>query len=325
MRHLILSLLLLVCCSSAWAQKQNVSGTVKGSDGSVPLKVSVREIDAEHRVFNHTTTDRNGLFSFRVRDAQHSLQFYAPGYRTLSHKMLGQKSFTVTMDRRRTSPYVASAKVVLKSEHLICGHYLGEVVRRQAWLEKMNDTLYAIILPVEMEKAVDEYPAGRQLIVLDELSRQVMQLENVVDVYPIAGDPDDVEVVHCTVLYGHGPHPWRKRGRVQVLRLSPLPDLQGTAREALPEPEAPGPFRRRYLQGGQLLELLPDRQDNLPLPQGNGEVKRRPGSHSTENRLTLHGESAHTPRSIGVTDVECCPLTPCPLLLAPKGINASEI
>ena len=193
MRHLILSLLLLVCCSSAWAQKQNVSGTVKGSDGSVPPKVSVREIDAEHRVFNHTTTDRNGLFSFRVRDAQHSLQFYAPGYRTLSHKMLGQKSFTVTMDRRRTSPYVASAKVVLKSEHLICGHYLGEVVRRQAWLEKMNDTLYAIILPVEMEKAVDEYPAGRQLIVLDELSRQVMQLENVVDVYPIAGDPDDVD------------------------------------------------------------------------------------------------------------------------------------
>ena len=69
---------------------------------------------------------------------------------------------------------------------------MGEVVRRQAWIERMCDTLYAIIVPVEMERPVDEYPAGRQLIVLDELGRQVVQLENVVDVYPIIGDPDDV-------------------------------------------------------------------------------------------------------------------------------------
>lgn len=184
-------LTMLFCCLTASAQKQNVSGTVKGPDGNI-AKVSVREIDASHRVFNHTTTDRNGLFSFQVRDAQHSLQFYAPGYRTFTHKMLGQKSFIVTMEKRRTSPYVSTAKVVMKSEHLICGHYLGEVVRRLAWVEKMCDTLYAIILPIEMEKAVDEYPAGRQLIVLDEFGRQVMQLENVVDVYPIAGDPEEV-------------------------------------------------------------------------------------------------------------------------------------
>ena len=186
-----LPFLLFFCCTSLFAQQQNVSGVVKGPDGGI-AKVSVREIDSEHRIFNHTTTDRNGLFSFRVRDLLHSLQFYAPGYRTLSHKMLGAKSFKVTMEKRRTSPYVATAKVILKSEHLFCGHYLGEVVRQQAWVEKMNDTLFAIILPIEMERAVDEYPAGRQAIVLDELGRQVIQLENVVDAYPIAGDPDDV-------------------------------------------------------------------------------------------------------------------------------------
>ena len=81
-------IVLLFSVSSVWAQQQNVSGIVKGPDGGI-AKVSVREIDSEHRIFNHTTTDRNGLFSFRVRDAQHSLQFYAPGYRTFSHKMLG--------------------------------------------------------------------------------------------------------------------------------------------------------------------------------------------------------------------------------------------
>ena len=181
----------LLWASSAFAQQQNVSGIVKDSEGGI-AKVSVREIDSEHRVLNHTTTDRNGLFSFRVRDIHHSLQFYAPGYRTFSHKMLGSKSFKVTLEKRRTSPYVASAKVILKSEHLFCGHYLGEIVQQQAWMEKLCDTLYTIILPVEMERPVDEYPAGRQLIVLDEAGGQVMQLENVVDVYPIAGDPDDV-------------------------------------------------------------------------------------------------------------------------------------
>ena len=197
MKH-FLFIVTLFCLAPIWAQQQkqsstnvNVSGTVMGPDGAI-AKVSIREIDGEHRIFNNSKTDRNGLFSFRVRDLQHSLQFYAPGYRTLTHKMLGAKSFKVTMEKRRTSPYVSSAKVILKSEHLICGHYMGEVVRRQAWIEKMCDTLYAIIVPVEMERPVDEYPAGRQAIVLDEYGNQVMQLENVVDVYPIAGDPDDV-------------------------------------------------------------------------------------------------------------------------------------
>ena len=201
MKHYILSLLLL-CCVPVLAQRQNVSGIVKGPDGGIE-KVSIREIDANHRVFNHTTTDKNGYFSFKVRDAQHSLQFYAPGYRTLSHKMLGENKFTVTMERRRTSPYVSTAKVILKSDRLFNGHYLGEVVRRQAWIEKMCDTLYSIILPIEMERPVDEYPVGRQLIVLDELDRQVMQLENVVDAYPIIGDPDEVEESRIDQAYHH--------------------------------------------------------------------------------------------------------------------------
>lgn len=200
-------IMLLFSVSSVWAQQQNVSGIVKGPDGGI-AKVSVREIDSEHRIFNHTTTDRNGLFSFRVRDAQHSLQFYAPGYRTFSHKMLGAKSFKVNMEKRRTSPFVASAKVILKSEKLFCGHYFGDVVKRQAWIEKMCDSLYCFIIPIEMERPVDEYPAGRQLIVLDGAGRQVVQCENVVDVYPIAGDPEEVDQMRLAQSYvgtGHIP------------------------------------------------------------------------------------------------------------------------
>ncbi len=191
MRQQIL-ILMLLCFAPIWAQQQNVSGTVKGPDGGI-AKVSVREIDENRRVFNHTATDQNGLFSFQVRDAQHSLQFYAPGYRTLTHKMLGATSLRVTMEKRRTSPYVATAKVLFKSDKLVCGHYLGDIVPQQAWVEKLCDTLYAIILPVEMERMVDEYAAGRSLLVLDEMGRQVMQCENVVDVYPLREAPDEVD------------------------------------------------------------------------------------------------------------------------------------
>ena len=185
-----------------WGQRQNVSGYVKGPDGGI-AKVSIREVDASHRVYNNTKTDMNGLFSFQVRDAQHSLQFFAPGYRTLTHKMLGKNRFTVTMEERRTSPYVATAKVILKSNKLFSGHYMGEPVRQQAWIEKLCDSLYAIILPIEMERPVDEYPAGRQLIVLDQLDRQVMQLENVVDAYPVLGDPEEMEDSRIDQAYNH--------------------------------------------------------------------------------------------------------------------------
>ena len=200
MKSQVLSLLLLFC-ATGWAQQQNVRGVVKGPDGGI-AKVSVREIDANRRFFNQTTTDANGLFSFHVRDIiQHSLQFYAPGYRTISHKMLGENKFIITMEKRRTSPYVSTAKVILRSDRLFNGHYMGEVVRQPAWIERMCDTLYSFIIPVEMERVVDEYPAGRQLIILDELGRQVMTCENVVDVYPLSEDPDKLDTYCVSQTY----------------------------------------------------------------------------------------------------------------------------
>lgn len=198
--RIISILFLLISALPIVAQRQNVSGVVKDADGGI-AKVSVRELDQNRRVCNHTTADQNGLFSFNVRDAQHYLQFYAPGYRTIVHKMLGQKCFTVTMERRRTSPYVATAKLILESDRLLCGHYLMETVRQQAWIEKMTDTLYAVIVPIPMERMVDEYPAGRQLIVLDEMGRQVMQCENVIDAYPIVGDPFEVDQTRLAQSY----------------------------------------------------------------------------------------------------------------------------
>ncbi len=52
MRQQIL-ILMLFCIAPMWAQQHNVSGMVKGPDGGI-AKVSVREIDENRRVFNHT-------------------------------------------------------------------------------------------------------------------------------------------------------------------------------------------------------------------------------------------------------------------------------
>lgn len=192
--------LLLFCAAPIWAQQQRVSGTISGPEGRI-AHVSVREIDADHRIFSHTSADGNGLFTFLVRDVWHSLQFYAPGYRTLTHKMNGMKSFRVTLERRRTSPYAATAKLLLRSNSLICGRYQGQSVRCTAWIERMSDSLYAIVLPVEMERAVDEYAAGRTMALLDATGQQVMLCENVVDAYPLAGDPDEVDQIRIAQSY----------------------------------------------------------------------------------------------------------------------------
>ncbi|MBO7068183.1 MAG: carboxypeptidase regulatory-like domain-containing protein [Bacteroidaceae bacterium] len=200
MRKIILTSLLLLITTLLLAQRQNVSGQINGPDGRIP-NVSVREVDANHRVYNHTTADKNGLFSFYVRDAQHSLQFFAPGYRMFTHKMLGQKSFKVTLEPRRTSPYIGAERLILKSDRLLCGHYMGAEVKQMAWIEQMNDTLFTLILPVKMNMIIDEYPAGRTLLVLSDWDKQLMQWENVVDAYPIDVAPHEVSDVHLAQSY----------------------------------------------------------------------------------------------------------------------------
>ena len=186
-----LTWMLLLLATQLLAQRQNVSGQISGPDGRIP-NVSVREVDANHRVYNHTKADKNGLFSFTVRDAQHSLQFLAPGYRMFTHKMLGNKSFKVTLEPRRTSPYIGNEKLLLKSDRLFCGIYMGTEVSQMAWVEQMTDTLFTLILPVKMDLIIDEYPAGRKLMILSNMNQQLMLWENVVDAYPIDVAPHDI-------------------------------------------------------------------------------------------------------------------------------------
>lgn len=202
--RLFLTWLLLAFAGLLSAQRQNVSGQISGPYGRIP-NVSVREVDASRRIYNHTTADQNGLFSFHVRDAQHSLQFLAPGYRVFTHKMLGEKSFNVTLEPCRTSPFIGEERLVLKSDRLFCGHYHGTEVRQMAWIEQMNDTLFTLILPVQVDMPIDEYPAGRTLLVLSYGDKQLMLWENVMDAYPLDVAPHEVADIHLAQSYSSYP------------------------------------------------------------------------------------------------------------------------
>ena len=73
-----------------------------------------------------------------------------------------------------------------------------------AWIEQMNDTLYTLILPVKMDKVIDEYPAGRTLLVLSDNDRQLMLWENVVDAYPLDVAPHEANDYHLAQSYYGG-------------------------------------------------------------------------------------------------------------------------
>jgi len=238
---LFLTWLLLCFAGLLLAQRQNVSGQISGPNGRIP-NVSVREVDAHRRVYNHTTADQNGLFSFHVRDAQHSLQFFAPGYRLFTHKMLGEKSFRVTLEPRRTSPFIGAERLVLKSDHLFCGHYQGVEVKQMAWIEQMNDTLFTLILPVKMDMQIDEYPAGRSLLVLSDWDKQLMQWKNVVDAYPLDVAPHEVADVHLVQSYcGTNYHPG---GTKDEKPLYAYPHFQFTKSELIYLVQHPNELRR---------------------------------------------------------------------------------
>lgn len=191
MKNPILAILALCMSLSVTAQKQTVSGTVKDAQGNPIAGVSVRELDHNRRVVKQTKSDANGLFSFPVKDTRHYIQFSADGYRRLTHKMMGYTLINATLDPRTVMPLNKKGKILMRTDKLVCGHQGEEEVPLTIWMEQFSDTLYAFIIPVEVESEVDEYPAGRTLTILDSSGKQMMQLENVVDAYPSSPRSDE--------------------------------------------------------------------------------------------------------------------------------------
>lgn len=197
----ILALLLLFCTTILYAQSQTVSGKITGPDGERISGASIREIDNNRRIYNTTKSDKNGIYTFSVRDNNHSIQVLAKGFRKITHKMLGKSTVNVHLERPRFSSLFGKEKVILKTKDLLCGHVKSKNVPVLTFIEQVNDTTYSLVLPVRVETEIDEYPAGRTLLVLAEGDRQLMRWENAVDVYPQTGDPSDAKEMVLALKY----------------------------------------------------------------------------------------------------------------------------
>lgn len=183
------------------AQSGTVSGNVVNTNGEPIADASIRELDHNKRVINHTLSDANGIFTFNVKDKQHSIQVIAAGYRKISHKLLGHSRVNVTLHERRKSPLMGNEKIILRSDELFCGRYQGDDVKQWAWIEQLNDETFTLILPIRTHTLIDEYPQGRTLIVLSDFDKHLMQWSNVVDAYPIPGNPDEIKSTVLTQSY----------------------------------------------------------------------------------------------------------------------------
>ena len=191
MKKIVFILIAVLIPAITSAQSGTVSGKVINVQGKGVANASVRELDHNKRVINHTEADANGIFTFKVRDKQHSIQVIAPGYRKITHKMLGHSRVNVTLQERRKSPLAGNEKIILRSDELFCGKYQNENVKQWAWIEQVNDTLFTLILPIRTHTLIDEYPQGRTLTLLSTFDHQLMQWSNVVDAYPVAGTPEE--------------------------------------------------------------------------------------------------------------------------------------
>lgn len=201
MKKIVFILIAVLIPAITSAQSGTVSGKVINVQGKGVANASVRELDHNKRVINHTEADANGIFTFKVRDKQHSIQVIAPGYRKITHKMLGHSRVNVTLQERRKSPLAGNEKIILRSDELFCGKYQNENVKQWAWIEQVNDTLFTLILPIRTHTLIDEYPQGRTLTLLSTFDHQLMQWSNVVDAYPVAGTPEEIKSTVLTQSY----------------------------------------------------------------------------------------------------------------------------
>ena len=198
-KHLILILLLAVCNLTAQAQ-QRISGTVTDSLGNPINKVYVIEMDKEHRILNQTTTDRRGNFVMSVRDTLTGyLRFTAGGYdmhrdrirrnlQRFSIQLAEHKASRLSVIRQKDNGqkprYVVTSK-------LLCGR-IG--VHEEPWtvsLERLNDSLYVLQMPVKADNPAGLYKEGRSVTFLDMNDYQLTMAYNGEDALPVAGYPNE--------------------------------------------------------------------------------------------------------------------------------------
>lgn len=205
MKYCLIFLTSLLVSINAVAQTFVISGKVSGPVG--PLEnVWVTEVDINNRSLNSTQTDPQGFFNLKIRGGKTFLRITADGMRRVTQRIGSKRSFNIQMEKAADVDLTDRfSRTNLETNKLVYGISQLQRIRQWTWLEQVNDTLFAISVPVRVNSAVEEYPAGRQMQILDSRGAIMVTCNNMFTEIVQDGTPDSYEA-HITAKSNNGNH-----------------------------------------------------------------------------------------------------------------------
>jgi len=215
MKHCLLFFVSLIISINAVAQTFVISGKVSGPLGPVQ-DAWVTEVDVNNRSLNSTKTDPQGIFNLKVTGGRTFLRITADGMRRVTQRIGTKRSFNIEMDKAAEVDLSDRfSRTNLETTKLLYGISQMQRIRQWTWVEQVNDTLFAISVPVRVNSAVEEYPAGRQMQILDARGAIMATCSNMFTEIAQEGAPDTYEA-HVTAKSNNGNHNTSLAGDTQT-------------------------------------------------------------------------------------------------------------
>lgn len=186
---IIISLTLAFVSIITYAQGLKIHGRVLHE--KEPLaKANVVEMDANHRIINHTLTDAAGYFTLNVTGGKTSVRVTYNGMRKFTRKIGNKTVWEIVLEKESLSESKKKVKSRHETSKLLVGHLQGRSIPQLTWLEHLTDTTFCLIIPVRVFSAVEEYPMGRKVTVQDYNGRIVAVGNCIEDAVPEEGVPE---------------------------------------------------------------------------------------------------------------------------------------
>ncbi len=203
MKHCLLILTSFIFSIDVVAQAFIVSGKVSGPAGPIQ-NAWIAEVDNNNRSLNSTKTDPQGLFNLKVSGGRTFLRITADGMRRITHRIGSKRSFNIQMDKAaKVDLSDRFSRSNMETTKLLYGISQMQRISQWTWIELVNDTLFAISVPVRVNSAVEEYPAGRQMQILDARGAIMATCNNMFTEIAQEGAPDTYEA-HITAKSNNG-------------------------------------------------------------------------------------------------------------------------
>ena len=203
MKHCLLILTSFIFSIDVVAQAFIVSGKVSGPAGPIQ-NAWIAEVDNNNRSLNSTKTDPQGLFNLKVSGGRTFLRITADGMRRITHRIGSKRSFNTQMDKAAEVDLSDRfSRSNIETTKLLYGISQLQRISQWTWIEIVNDTLFAISVPVRVNSAVEEYPAGRQMQILDARGAIMATCNNMFTEIAQEGAPDTYEA-HITAKSNNG-------------------------------------------------------------------------------------------------------------------------